>query len=136
MGSIERFVAHAAVAWCCLCTWAHAEEPAAAARPSRAQCLAEHEHAQDARLAGQLLAARLSLRECSAAACPHLVSRDCVSWLSEVEEQIPSVIFRAAKDGGDVATLKVRESDRLLTEALTGTPLELDPGPHRFVAEL
>jgi hypothetical protein len=136
MGSIERFVAHAAVAWSCLSTLAHAEEPDGEHRPSRAQCLAAHEQAQDARLASQLLSARSSLRECSAAACPALVSRDCVKWLSEVDQEIPSVIFRAAKDGEDLVALKVSEGERLLTDSLTGTPLELDPGPHTFVAEL
>jgi hypothetical protein len=133
MGSFERFLAHAGMAWCSVATQAHAEAPV---EPTRAQCLAAHEQSQDARLAGQLLATRTALRECSAAACPGLVSRDCVQWLSEVEQQIPSVIFRAAKDGEDVVALRVREGDRLLTESITGSPLELDPGPHHFVAEL
>jgi hypothetical protein len=136
MGSIERFLAHAGVAWCSVSTLAFAEEPAALSEPSRAQCLADHEQAQDARLAGQLLSARTALRKCSAAGCPSLVSRDCVQWLSDVEQQLPSVIFRAAKDGEDVVRLRVREGDKLLTESLTGSPLELDPGPHHFVAEL
>lgn len=136
MGSIERFLAHAGVAWCTVSTLAQAEAAAAAVAPSRAQCLAAHEQAQDARLAGQLLATRVALRECSAAACPALVSRDCVLWLTELERQIPSVIFRATKDGEDVVLLRVREGDQLLTEAITGSPLELDPGPHHFVAEL
>jgi hypothetical protein len=136
MGSIQRFLAHAGVAWCSLSTLALAEEPTATAEPTRAQCLANHEQAQDARLAGQLLPARAALRQCSAAACPPLVSRDCVLWLTEVEQQIPSVIFRAAKDGEDVVALRVREGDKVLTESLTGSPLELDPGPHHFVAEL
>ena len=136
MGSIQRFLAHAGVAWCSVSTLALAEAPTATAEPTRAQCLANHEQAQDARLAGQLLPARAALRQCSAAACPPLVSRDCVLWLTEVNQQIPSVIFRAAKDGEDVVALRVREGDKVLTESLTGSPLELDPGPHRFVAEL
>lgn len=136
MGSIERFLAHAGVAWCSVSTLAHAEEPAALSEPSRAECLVAHEQAQDARLAGQLLPARSALRTCGAAACPALVSRDCVLWLTEVEQQIPSVIFRASKDGEDVVRLRIREGDKLLAESLTGSPLELDPGPHHFVAEL
>ncbi len=136
MGSIERFLARAGAAWCAVSTLAHAEAPTVSAEPSRAECVADHERAQDARLSGHLLAARVSLRDCSAAACPALVSRDCVQWLSEVEQQIPSVIFRAAKDGEDVVALRVREGDRLLTESLTGSALALDPGPHHFVAEL
>jgi hypothetical protein len=136
MGSIVRFLARAGVAWCSVSTLAHAEAPAERPAPTRAQCLADHEQAQDARLAGRLLSARLALRECSATVCPALVSRDCVQWLSEVEQQIPSVIFRAVKDGEDVVALRVREGDALLTESITGSPLELDPGPHHFVAEL
>jgi len=136
MGSIARFVAHASVAWCTLCARASAEQAPAEPAPSRAQCLGFHEQAQDARLAGQLLSARRLLRQCSATACPALVSRDCVGWLSELEQQVPSVIFRAVKDGADVVTLKVSEGEQLLTNSLTGTPLELDPGPHHFVAEL
>jgi hypothetical protein len=136
MASIERVLAQAGLAWCCCVSAARAEAPAPDAAPSREQCLALHEQAQDARIAGQLLAARADLRECSAATCPALVTRDCVSWLSEVEQQIPSVIFRAVKHGDDLAALRVREGERLLTETLTGTPLELDPGPHHFVAEL
>ncbi|HXK18698.1 MAG TPA: hypothetical protein VNG33_12895, partial [Polyangiaceae bacterium] len=120
MGSIARFVARASVAWCTLCALSRAEQPPAEAPPSRAQCLGFHEQAQDARLAGQLLSARRLLRECSAAACPSLVSRDCVGWLSELEQQVPSVIFRAVKDGEDVVTLKVSEGQKLLTDSLTG----------------
>lgn len=135
MGSLARFLARAGVAWCTLCAVARAEEPTAET-PSRAQCLGFHEQAQDARLAGQLLSARRLLRECSAATCPPLVSRDCVDWLAELEQQVPSVIFRAAKDGEDVVTLKISEGDKLLADSITGTPLELDPGPHHFVAEL
>ena len=136
MGSIQRFLAHAGAAWCSVSALAFAEVPTTAAAPTRAECLADHERAQDARLAGQLLPARAALRRCSAAACPPLVSRDCVLWLDEVDQQIPSVIFRATKDGEDVVTLRVREGDNVLTESLTGSPLQLDPGPHHFVAEL
>lgn len=135
MGSL-RLLAFTAVTWCCCTVPARAQAPATEVAPSREQCLAQHEQAQDSRLAGKLLAARSALRECSAAACPALVSRDCVAWLGDVERQIPSVIFRAAKDGADVVSLRVSEDQQLLTDSLTGTPLELDPGPHRFVAEL
>lgn len=129
-------MAFAGVAWCAVASRALAQEAAIAAPPSRAQCVASHERAQDERQAGRLLAARALLRECAAAACPSLVSRDCVGWLGELEAELPSVIFRATQDGRDVVSLRVREGDQLLAESLTGTPLELDPGPHRFVAEL
>jgi hypothetical protein len=134
MGSFARFVALAGVTWCGVSgvsSRAHAQEA-----PSRQQCLAAHERAQDERQSSQLIAARRLLQECAAATCPSLVSRDCVGWLAELDAQIPSVIFRATKDGRDVAALEVREGSKLLTESLSGTPLDLDPGPHRFVATL
>jgi hypothetical protein len=115
-------------------TRAHAES--SSANSTREACLAEHEQAQDARLEGKLLEARNDLRQCSATTCPALVTRDCVAWLAEIEQQIPSVIFRATKDGVDLERLRVKEGDTLLTETLTGTPLELNPGPHHFVAQL
>lgn len=136
MGSIARFMAYAGMAWCSWSTLARAQVAPSTAAPSRSQCLTGHERAQDARLEGRLLEARVALRECSSAACPALVSRDCVSWLAEVERQMPSVIFAAARDGRDVVTLRVKEGERVLADSITGTPLELDPGPHHFVAEL
>jgi hypothetical protein len=136
MGSIARIRAYAGVACFFLSTPAHAQETPDVAAPSRSRCLTEHERAQDARLGGQLLDARAALRECSSAACPTLVSRDCVSWLAEVERQMPSVIFAAAQDGQDIVTLRVKEGERVLADSITGTPLALDPGPHHFVAEL
>lgn len=144
MGS-SRFLAVAGLAWCCFSAAARAQVPTPVpalpaatprATPTRQECVALHEQAQDDKLAGKLLKAQSALRECSATACPALISRDCVSWLAEVEQQLPSVIFRAVKDGEDVVALKVTEDSQLLTERLTGTPLELDPGPHHFVAEL
>lgn len=134
MGSFARFVAMAGVTWCGVS--GVSSRALAQESPSREQCLAAHERAQDERQSSQLLAARRLLRECAAASCPSLVSRDCVGWLAELDAQIPSVIFRATQDGKDVVALEVREGSKLLTESLSGTPLELDPGPHRFVATL
>lgn len=142
MGSTKRFVALAGVACAALVAPARAQQPAAAPTaaageaPTREQCLEAHELGQSARLNGHLVTARRALRQCTATGCPALVSRDCASWLADVEQQLPSVIFRAVKDGSDVETLRVREGEQVLTESLTGRALELDPGPHHFTAEL
>lgn len=136
MGSLERFLALAGMACCCWSARAHAEPGADGNAPTRDQCLDAHEQSQAARLSGDLLRARLALRQCSAAACPALVSRDCMGWLTEVERQIPSVIFRATRDGTDLIQVRVLEGERELASAITGTPLELEPGVHHFTAEL
>jgi hypothetical protein len=136
MGLLERFLALASVALVCWPARAHAEAAPDAPAMTVNQCLDAHEQAQAARQSGDLLRARAALRQCSAASCPNLVSRDCVSWLAEVEQQIPSVIFRATRDGTDLINVRIFEGDRELTSSITGTPLELEPGAHQFRAEL
>lgn len=136
MGLLERSLALASVALACWTARAHADAAPDVAPPTVNQCLDAHEQSQAARQAGDLLRARVALRQCSAAACPNLVSRDCVGWLAEVEQQIPSVIFRATRDGSDLIRVRIFEDDRELTSSITGTPLELEPGVHHFRAEL
>jgi hypothetical protein len=136
MGSSTRFLALAGAAWCCIGALAQAEPAPDDATKQRERCLDQHEQAQAIRQSGKLLAARAALRECAAPACPALVSRDCLAWLAEVEQQLPSVIFRGVKDGVDLETLRIREGDLVLSESITGRPLEIDPGAHHFTAEL
>jgi hypothetical protein len=61
------------------------------------------------------------------------VKQDCGPWLSEVNEELPSVVV-AAKDehGADTATVEVRVDGELLAERLDGMPIDVDPGEHLF----
>lgn len=136
MGNFVRFLALAGLACCCWTARAQAQAAVDSGGPTQEQCLDAHEEAQSARLVGDLLSARRALRQCAATTCPSLVSRDCLSWLTDVEQQIPSVIFRATRDGTDLIEVRIREGERELARSLTGTPLELEPGVHRFSAEL
>ena len=102
---------------------------------SRAECLGSHEKAQSLRLESKLIAARQSLRQCSSAACPSFVAADCVRWLEEVERLIPTVVFEAVADDKDVVNVKLTEGDRTIAESITGTPIEFDPGAHKFRAQ-
>lgn len=100
------------------------------------ECVALHEETQRLRQDSRLLEARRKLRQCTNPQCPGLVRTDCLRWVEEVQRNLPSVIFGASADGNDVVRLRILEGEALLAEAVTGRPLELDPGPHTFRAEL
>jgi hypothetical protein len=104
--------------------------------PSREECLGLHEKAQMLRKSGSLLDARQVLRACSDDACPALVREDCVELLGEVERLVPSVTFEVVVDGQDVASAKVFDGDQLVTDGMTGVPHPLNPGVHKFRAEV
>jgi hypothetical protein len=102
---------------------------------SRAECFSLHEKAQVLRNESKLLTTRQVLRQCSLPSCPTLITSDCVRWLEEIERQIPTVVFEAVDGDKDVANVKVTEGTTVLAESMTGSPVELDPGAHKFKAE-
>jgi hypothetical protein len=106
--------------------------PPAGADPSKTECLERYEAAQVARRERRLLDSRTALRVCSAAACPSAIRADCVDWLGQVSNSIPSVVVTARARGADVFAVKVFIDGNLATERLTGFALEIDPGPHTF----
>jgi hypothetical protein len=105
------------------------------ATPSRAECFSLHEKSQLLRNDGKLLNTRQVLRQCSSSSCPSLVVGDCVRWLEEVERQIPTIVFEATYNDKDIVNVKVTEGTSVLAESMTGTPVEFDPGAHKFKAE-
>ncbi len=99
---------------------------------SRVECFTRHEEAQVARRQGRLLEARSGLRICSRASCPSAIRGDCVDWLDQVGRSLPSVVVTARARGSDITNVKVLIDGKLMTERLSGTAIELDPGEHRF----
>ncbi len=99
-------------------------------------CARAYEQAQVNRNAGKLTEAQEQLRLCVRDACPDFVKSDCGQWLSEVAAEIPSVIL-AARDaeGKDLIQVKVSTNDRVLTEALDGRAIDLDPGKYDLIFE-
>jgi hypothetical protein len=110
--------------------------PAAAApaapEVSRVECFTRHEEAQVARRQGRLLDARSGLRICSRASCPSAIRGDCVDWLDQVGRSLPSVVVTARARGADIANVSVLVDGKLVTDRLTGSAIEVDPGVHRF----
>jgi hypothetical protein len=110
---------------------------AQAEQPEKEACLQAHERAQVERLQGHFIEARAGLQLCSQRSCPRLVSKDCTTWLSEVEASLPTVLFAVVDSAGRaLEEVRVSVGDKLLTERIDGRALPLDPGPRtlRFEA--
>jgi hypothetical protein len=110
---------------------ARAELPA----PSKAECIAASEAAQDLRKAGKLRDARDKFTVCVADSCPGPVREDCAQHVDEVSKAMPSVVF-VVKDaaGNDVGGVKITLDGQPLAASVSGA-IELDPGEHTFVLE-
>jgi hypothetical protein len=109
---------------------------ARAAEPTKEECIAADDAAQNLRRAGKLLEARDKIAVCVAMSCPGLVREDCGQRLTEIESVMPTLVFEP-KDGAgnDITAVTVTMDGRRLTDKLVGMPLQVDPGEHRFVFE-
>jgi hypothetical protein len=110
------------------------ESRAAAAEPTKRECVAANEDAQDLRHAGKLREARRQFAACTAAGCPALLREDCAQRLREVESAIPSIVF-VAKDraGHDLTAVHVAMDGDPLVERIDGAAVIIDPGAHKFL---
>lgn len=122
-----------------------ADQPAAGTAPAAAstessgaaspdpvvKCVESYTEGQRLRNDGHLLEGRAEFWECSQAACPAALRKDCIAWSEEIRAQIPTVSFRVTLDGKIATEAKVYLDGRLLEKALDGRAVELNPGPHK-----
>jgi hypothetical protein len=109
---------------------------ARAADDATEACLTAHTEGQKARRAGHLLEAKRQFLSCAATSCPDLTKQQCVPWLAEIEQRIPTVVLDVRDDRGrDIGAVRVFIDDQLVTEHLDGRSMPLDPGDHRFRIE-
>jgi hypothetical protein len=107
--------------------------------PTKQACVAAYDRAQDLRRTGHLVAARAQLITCSQPSCPAAATDDCIQWLRDVEQSLPSVVVSARDAGGrEAASLRVFVDGAPLADAQSGRALEIDPGAHtlRFESSL
>jgi hypothetical protein len=117
---------------------------AMAARTARADeeqdkrvCLSSYVQAQTARQDGKLRASRQALVLCGAAACPGAIRADCVRWLGEVDDAMPTIVLSCTgPDGRDRTDARVSIDGQPLAERLDGRALAVDPGAHVLRFEL
>jgi hypothetical protein len=106
----------------------------ASAQDPKYECIAESMDAQTLRRAGKLLDARAKSLACAREACPDIVRSHCAHWLTEIVDEIPSLVVRAqTPDGQDIleATLTIDG----VPGKLDGRPVDVDPGEHVVAVE-
>jgi hypothetical protein len=113
-----------------------ADGAARAADPTTADCLGASDASLKYGNQHKLRAERAQLLVCAAQSCPADIRKECVSRVSDVNAQIPTVIFSAKDAGGsDLTAVKVSMDGEVLAERLEGTALSIDPGEHTFTFE-
>jgi hypothetical protein len=102
-----------------------------------AECAAAYEEAQVLRQQSKLQDAHAHLVMCTDASCPAAVVRDCVTWLTDVENAMPTVVLAAQDDDGvDLIDVKITVDGVALSPDMVGKAINLDPGAHSVRAEL
>jgi hypothetical protein len=110
--------------------------PAAAADPTKAQCVEANTKGQDLRRAGKLTLAREQLGVCSQGSCPALVRDDCSRRMDELDRAQPTIGFEVKDASGqDLTAVRLSVDGAVLAESLQGAALPVDPGPHDFTFE-
>jgi hypothetical protein len=113
-----------------------ASASSAAAEPTKNECIAANESAQDLRQAGKLREARARLTICVAASCPGTLREDCAQRVNEIDTAMPSVVFEAKNgSGNDLGAVRVTMDGQPFAQRLDGTAIPADPGEHRFYFE-
>jgi hypothetical protein len=95
------------------------------------RCIDTHTKSQQLERDDKFLESRAALLECSAESCPGAIRADCVRWLEDLQDRIPTVVFHANKRGQAVSDVQLYVDDTLVFRRLEGKALELNPGVYR-----
>ena len=107
--------------------------PAAdAAGSASAACVHAYEQAQEQRHSGRLLEARGQLASCARDICPEFIRTDCGNWYSDLQAEMPTVVFAARSAGRDLTDVRVSIGPRVLAARIDGEAIELNPGEYDF----
>lgn len=112
--------------------------PAPAPDPTQANtCIASFTSSQRLRLRGQLLESKKQLLTCASPACPAALRGQCVTWLDEIDKEIPTLVITAFDVAGKpTKDVRVTIDDRVVTDELDGLPIAVDPGSHQVRFDL
>jgi hypothetical protein len=107
--------------------------PSHAAGPTKRDCVAANENAQDLRHGGRLREARAQFTLCAATSCPRAVRDDCSQRLAEIDGAMPHIVLAVHDaDGHAPSSATVLLDGAVVDDALGGAPIEVDPGAHRL----
>jgi hypothetical protein len=102
----------------------------AARADDREQCASAADQAQQLRDEGKYRRAREQLLVCARDVCPAPIKRDCLDWLTQVENTAPTVVFGAKDATRDLSDVKVSVDGVAVTDRLDGKPVQMDLGKH------
>lgn len=108
------------------------EAPTPSLADQKAACASGFEQSQVFRQAGKLRASRKELLKCVQPMCSRPVQEQCNRWLEEVEHVTPTIVIGATAEGQDRLDVHVELDGEVLSDALNGTAIDVDPGPHVF----
>jgi hypothetical protein len=94
-------------------------------------CLEAVDVGQKLRDDGKFRAAKDAFLVCSSRACPSAVSAQCTEWLSELERDTPSVMFRVSdRAGKELLEAQLTLDAEASAFSVSAKPMHLDPGTH------
>lgn len=100
------------------------------------RCVAEAERAQVLREEGRLVESRAEFAACGSEGCPVVVRRECLRWLTDVDERSPSLIVSVKNiAGADVLGAAVLLDGAPLPATSLGRAFAVNPGAHVVRAE-
>jgi hypothetical protein len=108
--------------------------PGDPSQPNRAQCLDAHRNAQELKHGGKLLEAQEHLAICSSGSCPGVVISDCGTWLADLEQSTPSMVFELRLDGKEASLAKVFIDNEPVADRTHA--VKVNPGRHTVRVEL
>src|SRR6185436_6350508 len=105
---------------------------ASAREPSKEDCIALNEHAQELERGGRLHDASELAEACSVQSCPVVLRKDCEVMRGRVSTAMPRVVFTVRADRAELHEVLVAVDGAPLAARLDGTALSVDPGEHTF----
>jgi hypothetical protein len=96
------------------------------------ECAESYDRVQDLIDKQQLIAAKHDALKCAAADCS-VTQPDCLRWLSDLSELMPSITLVVALDGKELELAHVEVDNKPLGEKVPAYPIQLDPGAHNVL---
>jgi hypothetical protein len=99
----------------------------------KVKCANAYEQAQRTRNEGLFRASREHMLVCADDACPKVLRNECVKWLGEIDNAMPTVLIVAKDDkGNELSDVSVSVDGTKVSNQLDGKALAVDPGTRTF----
>lgn len=99
----------------------------AVAQEDKAVCVESHVAGQRAQRTGRLRVARDAYSQCTRSVCPPVIQSECFALLSEVDNELASIVVEGTDDGRPTDDLFVYVDGERVADS-TKEPITVDPG--------